>query len=360
MELIEFQESYAYDDGTPHDPILRYVQRDEWEALLEEAGTPMDASFDLFSVANGTLFGGDPQLASALRFQITRDDHKQRFQFLNAFRAKLGIPGSAEAEANGTLQEYLDSLPDILQLNTITDISLSLTCEEFQIVHFNWDSWSTADSRYTRWDQEWENPWTLESSVDLQWNSTDFQTLPQDVQDQMMTLSDSAFSIEQLLFDVTQSELMSPPVVAPGVPPDARKVLVNYFIPMYFDSFLKNGGPVLGYAGTTDEVASDGSLKLNDYRLEVSPYKDPESGLEDVTNRKFNTLTYLCMSDPNKPIPTSEKSRVFDFNVSTLVPDSVFLFVRDANYRTSVGRCERRCIARRRLDQQGAHLRHDT
>jgi hypothetical protein len=260
--------------------------------VADDKGNPTPIDYDMlktyaqgidpFTVPDAS--GPDPP------FDPSTDSRTQKLynaRFMMAFRAKMGIPKVSEP----TL------VPDIVVLNDgSSSITFNLLCEEFEVVELRPASGWTK-MRWLHTSQQPDHPIVFESHVDIRLDAvgSDYSKLPVDVQARIKNLSDTAFSVEQLLFDFSNAGLQTIPEIQ-GVDPgtDLYRVLETYFIGAYFTHLRKDGQPVLSctvkQAPTTKEP-----LVLTDFDFEASPFIGSEADL--------STLNYLCMTDHHTQIP---------------------------------------------------------
>jgi hypothetical protein len=151
--------------------------------------------------------------------------------------------------------------------------------------------------------QQPDQPWVFQAQVDLRIEDVPgaaYNTLPQAVKDQIKNLSGSAFSIQQLLFDLDNAALQTYPQMN-GFASDsaASDVLHKYFMNTYFAQLQSEGKPVLGCAVVDQPQTDTATMKLTDLNIEVSPFTGVDGhALANPTDKQLEltTLDYLCMS----------------------------------------------------------------
>ncbi|KAI6777570.1 uncharacterized protein J7T54_001134 [Emericellopsis cladophorae] len=307
---VVFAQDVLYDVATGlEDPEPLILTYDDW--LDQMVGYEVDgtALSDLFNITDGTTTDELDGLADIFSLYLGEEDGIEHyFEFTGAMEAKLGIPGKTEAEANGTLDTLMENLPDVLRFDGIDNIGFKLLCEDMAI--FRPEEGRRGRPDYMkRFDQDAAAPWVFDVKTNLRFNTVNFQSLPQAVQDQMTAVSGEMFSIEQLLFDVTQPGLADVPSfdLADSY---LENIVSTAFVTEYWKTFLAGNegrGPVLGYAAKANtSTVYEGTLVPLDFRLGVTLYRDPETGQEkqDEVSRKFNTLNYMCMSREDRPLPS--------------------------------------------------------
>ncbi|HJW94690.1 MAG TPA: hypothetical protein VJ901_13810 [Thermoanaerobaculia bacterium] len=245
-----------------------------------------------------------------------------KFEF--AFRAKMGLPaGVAPAQQ-----------PDVVVLNKgNSSVSYQLYCSEFSVLMLEQNFGAL---QFTNLQQPANDPWLFLFEVNLDMRAGDinaFNNLPPAVQNRVKNLNpDSAFSVQQLLLDLTTAGLQSMPTIK-GLDPtsDAYVYLTRTFINEYWAN-LGSSGILLGYAvlpTIPNANPSSPSVIPTDLNIEVSPYVDGNGN--PTTQYGLYTLNYLVMSQ-NRPMPAPvpfswnwvEASEEADFDGTMAVRRSVF------------------------------------
>ncbi|KAF2227844.1 hypothetical protein BDZ85DRAFT_8399 [Elsinoe ampelina] len=252
----------------------------DYQTLINTTGAP-----DPFTIEDGANVQGDDRVKRLLSAR-----------FMMAFRAKLGIPP----------MDDLTKVPDVVVLGQDTSaVQFNMLCSEFEVVRLDPGSGYGPPS-WVHQAQPTNNPWIFSSKVDLRLSlvsPTKFKTLPKNVQDQIANLGPNAFSIQQLLFDLSNATLSTVPTIT-GVTPGTTTYLIleQYFIGAYFTQMQKDGQPLLGCSVVHHPSQAPASLTLTSMNMEISPYVDtngqampyPNSDQQDAA-----TLSYLCATDGN-------------------------------------------------------------
>ncbi|KAF7128681.1 hypothetical protein CNMCM5793_003532 [Aspergillus hiratsukae] len=181
----------------------------------------------------------------------------QNVQFVGAFRATVGLPSGV----------YPADLPDLVTLGADTSqVLFNLLCSDFTVV-----------GRYAL------------STVD----QDAYSKLPPAVQNELKNLSGTAFSVQQLLFDLDNAGLSSTPSI-PNIPAGSAS----------------SGQPLLGVS-VVQQTPPTASLNLTDLNFAVSPYVDqngqPYSNPTDA-QKQMATLNYLCAINNNNLPPAVQFS----------------------------------------------------
>jgi hypothetical protein len=242
---------------------------------------------DPFLVPSGVDTSNDPNIKNLLGVR-----------FMIGFKARLGVP----RVSNPSL------LPDVVTLGGDTSsVIFNMLCSEFIAVELNPGSVYSSPS-WTNLSQPANSPWVFTSKVDLRLSTVDgsaYSTLPPAVQSAIKNLEANAFSVQQLLFDLTNASLMTVPNLS-GVTPGTTLYLIlqQYFIGAYFTQMQKTSQPLLGCSVVMHHAAVS-TLTLTNFDFEVSPYVDPTGHpvpRPTQDQQQLATLNYLCAAD-GKPLP---------------------------------------------------------
>ena len=151
------------------------------------------------------------------------------------FHAKLGVPPMDDPT----------KIPDLVTLGADTAaVRFNMLVAEFTVIQLDPGSGYNPPSWLNR-VQPKNSPWMFTSNMDLRLSTvadTAYRNLPIAFQDQIKNLSGSAFSIQQLLFDLTNTRMASIPAIT-GITPGSRLYLIleQYFIGAYFTQMQKDG-----------------------------------------------------------------------------------------------------------------------
>ncbi|HYI47229.1 MAG TPA: hypothetical protein VEX35_02080 [Allosphingosinicella sp.] len=244
---------------------------------------------DPFAVPNGA----DPSTDQDLKNLMAA-------RFMVGFRAQIGLPPGYAPTA----------IPDVVKLGQDSaSVTFNLMCSEFTVVQLVPGGGYAPQPTWMNASQPSGDAWLFTSQVDLRMFATDasaYDRLPAAVKAQIENLGASAFSVQQLLFDLDNAALESVPVIS-GVAPGTTlyTVLQKDFLGAYFTAMQANGTPLLG--ATITMAASDPStLELSNLNMEVSPFVDGNGNpLPSPTpaQQDLATLNYLCEADNDQPRP---------------------------------------------------------
>lgn len=254
------------------------------ELLRETKGT------DPFQIPAGANPNTDPSLRKLVQAR-----------FILAFRAQIGLPPGIPPK----------DLPDLVELGSDTaSVKFNLLCSTFDVVELD-PGGSYSQPFWMKESQPASAPWMFTSKVDLRLSTVDraaYSELPEPVQRQIKNLGDSAFSIQQLLFDLDNAALESIPTIS-GVKPGSRlyTALQRSFAGAYFAALQSGGQPLLGCA-ITRSGAPAASLVMTDLNIRVCPFLEASGQpVADPTmdQRRLATLNYLCAVDGHA-LPAAE------------------------------------------------------
>lgn len=269
--------------------------------VADDAGNPVRISYqqllerahgaDPFSVPPGASLDSNPEL------------HKlAAARFMAGFRAQLGLPrGYAPAQ-----------LPDIVTLPASSGpVTFKLLCSTFQIVELV-PGGGYSPPTWLNIQQPDGDAWIFESEVDLDLSTVDgskFSTLPPDVQKQIKNLSGSAFSVQQLLFDLANAGLSSTIPHIEGVAPGTKlySLLDDYFLGAYFTQMQQQALPILG-ASVIPHVAPTSTLTVTNLNFMNNPFMGPNGqplAHPTTQQQQLATLDYLCAVNGGRLPPAS-------------------------------------------------------
>ena len=237
------------------------------------------ATVDPFTIPDGTDPATNPDLQKLLKVR-----------FMMAFRARIGIPKGSDPK----------SIHDIVVLGKdISSVTFNLICEEFDVVELSPGGYAAPG--WFHQSQEPDKPVIFQSEVNLSQQIVDtsnYRSLPTDVKKAVDNLSGTAFSVQQLLFDLSRADLTGgvPKILdlTPGTP--LYMVLQQYFVGAYFTQMQKEGQPLLG-CSIVKQVADPATLELASFNMQIDVYVDPDRnqhGTPSPEEAEASTLNYLC------------------------------------------------------------------
>ncbi|KJK67929.1 hypothetical protein P875_00108865 [Aspergillus parasiticus SU-1] len=228
-------------------------------------------------------------------------------RFMVGFQFQIGLPGPPS--------EYKE-LPDIIELGeNARNIGFRLMCKEFIIVINNppggwgapgsWDVFKQSDEVNGK-----SQRWFFETSVNLVRedlpNNLDtfyFDTHPEEkaaILRALENLSGTAFSLQQLMFDLDSTVVQRIPDIK-GIPPEstAYRALDQYFKNYYVGQTRRDGLPLLGITAVAEED-DPSQLVMTAYERQVTSHNNPAA----------STLDNVCMTN-DRSLPAAY---AFDWN----------------------------------------------
>ncbi|KAF7592488.1 hypothetical protein BBP40_000223 [Aspergillus hancockii] len=206
------------------------------------------------------------------------------------------------------------TLPQIVTLNTASNVTFNLFCRQVTVVSIKWGRKGAIWNVFKQPEGPSMKPWTMKMSVDLtiagldeKLNTSYFNNHPK-VKDQLLkaldNLSGTAFSLQQLLFDLDNAVLETVPDFSSVDDEDARNILENYFRNMYVKTAKEHGLPLVAVTAVA-QPRDESTLHMTAFERIVNPLKD--SSGSPITNptesqQAVTTLDYLCAVN-NNPVP---------------------------------------------------------
>ncbi|KAM7219788.1 hypothetical protein V8F06_004822 [Rhypophila decipiens] len=312
----------ADDEGNP-------TQQIALEDLLKLTG-----QVNPFDIPDGTAYD-DPRIATL-----------SENSFVAGVKMQLGLPpGIAPAD-----------LPPVVTLGSSpNNVGFNMFCSQLQVIQ-NSPALSgfgkhPSPGHWNVWSQPAGTPWYVETKVDLVVQDLDkeLQTpyflahpaLATQLQNQMQNLSSTAFSLQQLAFDLDNALLQVLPTFG-GVPPgsNAMDVLQKSFVALYSTSAKSQGLPLVAVTAVSQTVSDVSQLQLAAYTRQISPLQDA-SGVRipnpTPLQSSVTTLDYICST-------TDALSPVTAFGWSWVLP-------QDVDNQSGVIAINRNVIAQLVLDQ---------
>jgi len=205
-----------------------------------------------------------------------------------------------------------DTLPPIVTLNTASNVTFNLFCRDVKVVSITWGRHGAKWNVFSQ--PQGGQPWSMKVSVDLTLAGLDakldtpyFNSHPKardQLRRQLENLSGTAFSLQQLLFDLDSAVLQTVPDFSSVTDPDAKNILETYFRNIYFKSAKERGLPLVAVTAVA-QPEDKSSLQMTAFERIVNRLKDGSyRPISNPTSEQANvtTLDYLCVVD-NHPRP---------------------------------------------------------
>lgn len=200
-------------------------------------------------------------------------------------------------------------LPPILQLGSdASSITFRMFCSDLQVVQLDTDGTQDGVVSWNVWAQPRGRPCYLGVVVDLtndhlpsQLDSDYFDKYP-DVktrqQTQLGNLSDTAFSLQQLLSDLDSAVLQTFPSFE-NVPLGVQTVLTQFFVPLWSVSGKKYGLPLLSMVAVPQGKPDVSQIQITSFERYVGPHKDANGNVMQnptAEQKNMTTMNHLCMT----------------------------------------------------------------
>ncbi|KAL7942627.1 hypothetical protein V8C42DRAFT_331485 [Trichoderma barbatum] len=262
---------------------------------------------DLLKVTNGV--NPFENMPDGMDYDDPRIDKINDSDFYIGIMLQMGVPPGCDPK----------SLPPIVTLigDSPNKVTFNMYCSQITVIHdFLSARPRKVPSRWNVWNQPSGNPWAIQCNVDLVMENLDEhlsqikdEKAREQLKNALNNLSGTAFSLQQLVFDLDNAALADN-FGFTGVPPgDARDVLQKTFHDIYAKTAKENGWPVVAVTAVA-QPKDESSLHMTSFERTVTPLKDsqghPVSNSDAVT-----TLNYLCAVD-NHPRPS--RYTTFDWN----------------------------------------------
>ena len=278
--------------------------------VADSDGNPTPIDYQTL-VANAN--GSDPFSVPPNADPNTDTDLQNLFKarFLAGFKAQIGVPpGYVPADAPPETPPK-PTIPDLVVLGAdVSSVTFNLLCSEFIVVQYTPSS-GYSPAQWLSMSQPDGNAWIFSSTVDLHLvqGQPPYSNLPLAIQNQILNLGGTAFSVQQLLFDLDNAKLQTMPTIS-GVPSGSPldTLLTTYFLDEYFNTMQQNGQPLLGCTitvGTSGSSVPAPSITPSNLTFETCPLLD-SNGQPIVANSNQDgqaptqsqldacTLNYLC------------------------------------------------------------------
>ncbi|PYI06803.1 hypothetical protein BO78DRAFT_367819 [Aspergillus sclerotiicarbonarius CBS 121057] len=194
------------------------------------------------------------------------------------------------------------TLPPIVTLNSADNVTFNLFCRQVKVVSIRYARRSIIWNVFQQPEGPAGQPWAMKMSVNLTVAGLDkeldtpyFNSHP-DVRDQLrkalVNLSGTAFSLQQLFYDLDNAVLQTVPDFSTVTDPDAKHVLETYFRNIYTKSAKEHGLPLVAVTAVT-QSDDESTLQMTAFERIVNPVPAEPAA---------TTLDHLCAIN-NNPVP---------------------------------------------------------
>jgi hypothetical protein len=177
-------------------------------------------------------------------------------RFMTAFQATIGLPSRVDPTKFNIVELGVGA----------ASVTYNMVCSDFVIVNLDPGSRFSPQRKWFVASQNPADPWLFSSKVDLRLSTVTpnkYNTLSANMQQSIQNIFGAPFSVQQLLYDLSNTALESVPTIN-GVAPGTKtyELLEDYFRDVYFTQLQKNGQPVLSAQVVMGSVPDQSSLKL--------------------------------------------------------------------------------------------------
>ncbi|KAH7131461.1 hypothetical protein B0J13DRAFT_642157, partial [Dactylonectria estremocensis] len=208
-------------------------------------------------------------------------------------------------------------LPLILELgNSANNATFRMFCSDFQVIQNTPRGGWVQKGSWDVWAQQPGSPWYVQTTVDLvnadldkELNTPYFLQHPDQqaqILSQLKNLSSTAFSLQQLLFDLDSAVMETVPTFV-GIPAgsNAQDVLQKSFVSIYSVAAKNYGEPLLAVTAVAQDTPDPSQIQMTSFEREVSQYRDTNGNImpnPTPDQVAVTTLDHLCMTNSN-PFP---------------------------------------------------------
>ncbi|KAJ5692268.1 hypothetical protein N7462_001691 [Penicillium macrosclerotiorum] len=219
-------------------------------------------------------------------------------RFVAGIKLQMGLPPGANPKDLSVVN---------FEGTTPNKVTFTMYCAQATVIHNNRGGFD--DPTWNVWSQTAEEPWIARAEVDLVVADLDSNLenspylrgrpeVKEQLQKAFVNLSGSAFSLQQLLFDLDNAT-MQENFKFTGIDPtsDAGFLVDRYFVGMYQQSAREHGLPLLAITAVSQDP-DPSSLQMTSFERTLT---HPIGGSGPAT-----TLNYLCaINDHPRPSPST-------------------------------------------------------
>ncbi|RFU80165.1 hypothetical protein TARUN_2052 [Trichoderma arundinaceum] len=241
-----------------------------------------------------------------------------RIKFLNKARFAIGIKIQMGIPPGCTPDDT-----SIVRLGKDAKrVTFNMLCAQITVIQNHKDQFDDDLNSWNVWEQTSGDPWIIETEVDLVVKDLDknldespYLRKNTKIRDQLKNaldnLSGTAFSLQQLLFDLDNAVLQRNYRFATDIKdPDVQSILQTRFLKLYADSAKDHGWPMISVTAVP-QVKDDSTLQMTALERTVSLLRDNQGNeIEnpDADQQAVTTLNYLCVVDKPRPSPDTKFS----------------------------------------------------
>ncbi len=301
--------------------LVQYLQNTTGKApisylcfLADDKGNPViEKSLDELMQLSGGINPFD--IPKGTPWTDSRIQKLFQVRFVCGIRLQTGIPpGVIKNDPNKGPQLELPA-PIVTLGASSDDVLFNMYCSDITVIKVTLGNGWGAPSSWDWFSQQSGHPWYVQTRTSLLVSDLDknldtpyFQNHPDEkaaLLHKLVNLSGSAYSLQQLLFDLDNAVAQSVPTFVGITDPSASYLLGLAFIKLWSSVAKERGLPLVGVSAVAQHP--DGSpLQVTGLERWVSPVVALNTG-DKLTNPNLEqmsatTLNYLCMVDGN-PMP---------------------------------------------------------
>ncbi|KAI1433598.1 hypothetical protein GGR50DRAFT_695934 [Xylaria sp. CBS 124048] len=203
------------------------------------------------------------------------------------------------------------NLPPMVSLGSNAySVAVNLYCSQFTVIQNSPPAGWGNPGTWNVWSQPSGTPWYITANVNLvmadldkQLDTPYFNNHPDEreaLKRQLDNLSSTAFSLQQLLFDLDNASLQDVPQIG-GIPgnSNAAYVLTHSWTTIYSTTAKERGWPLLAVTATV-QTPDPSQLQMTAFERQVSQLKDNNGAvIQNPTTEQKNvtTLDHLCAAN---------------------------------------------------------------
>jgi hypothetical protein len=235
----------------------------------------------------------------------------RKARFMIGIKIQMGIPPGSDPD---------DTPPMVILGKDASRVTMNLLCSQLTVINYHLDPYDPDASRWNVWEQADGDPWIIKAEVDLVMQDLD-QNLDTpylrdhpEIRDALKkaldNLSSTAFSLQQLLFDLDNAVLQSHYSFT-RVPSndDVKLILQNYLLDLYASTARDQGWPMVTVAAVP-QGRDPSTLQMTAFERSVNAYTDAGGRVmdnPDTDQQDAATLDYLCTTSGAEPASPDTK-----------------------------------------------------
>lgn len=195
-----------------------------------------------------------------------------------------------------------------------------MLCAQITVIQNHKDPYDNDASSWNVWEQEAGDPWIMQTEVDLVVKNLDKNLddstylkknpkIRNNLKKALDNLSGTAFSLQQLLFDLDSAVLQRNYNFAKDIKnSDVQFILQSKYLKLYADSAKEHGWPMISVQAV-QQAKDDSTLQMTAFERTTSTYRDSwgnEKSNPTKEQQSVTTLNYLCVVGKPRPSPETK------------------------------------------------------